>query len=99
MATTRDPRVMRAPALQEKRQLRRPVHRFNLVTRPFAVTPAMIAPVLPGETLKNALFQSRVLTDPLKPNMRLTGWWCEYMLFCVGWVICWCCSGGCWCVC
>lgn len=39
----------------------------------------MIAPVLPGETLKAANLQVRAVTDPLKN--RLTGWWLEHYLF------------------
>lgn len=39
----------------------------------------MLAPVLPGETLKNLVLQSRVVTKPLKH--RLVGWWCEYQFF------------------
>ena len=39
----------------------------------------MIAPVLPGETLKNGLFQSRVISDPLKH--RLLGAHKEYWFF------------------
>jgi hypothetical protein len=39
----------------------------------------MIAPVLPGETLKNLLLQARVVTDPIKHP--LVGWWIEYYYF------------------
>lgn len=39
----------------------------------------MIAPVLPGETMKNLLMQARVVTDPIKN--RLCGWWCEHYFF------------------
>ena len=82
MATTRDPKVRLAPALKGmRRQLRRPQHRYNLIMRPYQVQPFMIAPVLPGETMKNMLVQSRVLTDPLKPSLKLTGWWCEHFFF------------------
>lgn len=82
MATTRDPRVRKAAAYQgQKRQLRKPQHRFSLQFRPYQVQPFAIAPVLPGETLKNLLLQARVLTDPLKPEMKLTGWWCEQYYF------------------
>lgn len=82
MATTRDPRVRVAPAYTgQKRQQRRPQHRFNLVFRPYQIQPFAIAPVLPGETLKNLLMQARVLTDPLSPTMKLTGWWCEQYYF------------------
>jgi len=39
----------------------------------------MIAPVLPGETLKNARFQARAVTDPV--NDKLAGWWLEHYVF------------------
>jgi hypothetical protein len=39
----------------------------------------MIAPVLPGETLKNLQLQSRAVTDPIKNP--LIGWWLEYYYF------------------
>ncbi|PHQ69335.1 MAG: hypothetical protein COB93_08310 [Sneathiella sp.] len=39
----------------------------------------LIAPVLPGETMKNLLLQSRVITDPL--NHPLIGWHAEYYFF------------------
>lgn len=60
---------------------RRPEHRFNLITRPFQITPFMIAPVLPGETLNNIRVQSRTYTDPLKSS--IIGWWNElYFFYC-----------------
>lgn len=61
------------------RRLRNPQHRFNLQTMPFQIQPFMIAPVIPGETMKNALLQSRVVTDPIRN--KLIGWWCEYYFF------------------
>jgi hypothetical protein len=39
----------------------------------------MIAPVLPGETLKNLQLQTRAVTDPIKSP--LIGWWLEYYYF------------------
>lgn len=39
----------------------------------------MIAPVLAGETLSSALFQTRVVSDPIKNP--LIGWWKEYFFF------------------
>ena len=64
---------------QVGRKLRKPVHNFNLETRPFGIYPFMIAPVLAGETLKSGLMQSRVVTDPIRN--RLMGWWNEYYWF------------------
>lgn len=82
MATTRDPRVTRAPVYAtERRQLRRPQHRFSLVYRPYQLQPFMIAPVLPAETLENMLCQARVISDPLDPAVRLVGWWSEFYWF------------------
>lgn len=82
MATTRDPRVRMSDAYQMKgRTLRRPQHTFSLKIRPFQLQPFAIAPVLPGETLKNLLTQARVVTDPLNPVTKLVGWWCEHYYF------------------
>ena len=82
MVTTRDPRVQMSPAYQMKgRTLRRPQHPFSLMIRPFQLQPFSIAPVLPGETLKNLLTQARVVTDPLNPLTRVVGWWCEHYYF------------------
>lgn len=39
----------------------------------------MIAPVLPGESMKNLLLQARVVSDPIKHP--LIGWWQEYYFF------------------
>lgn len=64
---------------QVGRSLRKPEYTWNIETRPFGIYPFMIAPVLAGETLKSALMQSRVVTDPI--NNRLMGWWKEYYWF------------------
>lgn len=61
------------------RTLRKPQHKFQVRSRPWQIQPFMIAPVLPGETLKNLLMQSRVVTDPIKNP--LIGWWVEYYFF------------------
>lgn len=61
------------------RKIRRPQHPFQLETRPFQIQPFLIAPVLPGETLKNLLLQARVVSDPIKN--KLIGWWQEYYIF------------------
>lgn len=61
------------------RVLRHPQHRFQLRHRPWQIQPFMIAPVLPGETMKNLLLQARVVSDPVKNP--LIGWWCEYYFF------------------
>lgn len=80
--TTRDPRVRIAKAYENTRRVgRRPQHTFNVVTKPFQLQPMMIAPVLPGESLKNMMLQSQVWSDPLAANMKNIGWWCEYYFF------------------
>jgi len=61
------------------RHWRRPQHTFQVRTRPYQIQPFFIAPVLPGETMKNLLMQSRVVTDPIKHP--LLGWWQEYYFF------------------
>lgn len=61
------------------RVTRSPQHSFNLRTRPFAISPFMIAPVMPGETLKRFLMQARVVSDPVANP--LIGWWKEYYWF------------------
>lgn len=62
-----------------KRTHRRPRHSFYLKSRPFQAQPFMIAPVLPGETMKNLLLQARCVTDPIANP--LIGWWNEYYFF------------------
>lgn len=61
------------------RKLRQPKHTWNVRHLPFAIQPICIAPVLPGETLKNALIQARAVTRPIKHP--LIGWWLEYYWF------------------
>lgn len=68
--------VHASDAKAQPRKTRNPQHPFNIRSRPFEITPFMIAPVLPGETMSNLLMQSRVVSDPiLNP---LIGWWMEY---------------------
>lgn len=61
------------------RRLRNPVHDFNLRHPPFAIAPFLLAPVLPGETMKNLSFQARCVTRPIKNP--LVGWWLEFYIF------------------
>jgi len=61
------------------RKLRSPQHSFHIEHKPFQIQPFMIAPVLPGETMKNALMQVRAVTKPIKSP--LVGWWLEHYLF------------------
>lgn len=61
------------------RKIRRPTHTWNTIQHPWCITPFMIAPVIPGETLRNAVFQSRCVSSPIKNDM--IGWWCEHYVF------------------
>lgn len=58
---------------------RSPAHPWQVRTKPFQIQPVCLAPVLPGETLKSAFWQSRVVTDPIKN--ALVGWHAEYYWF------------------
>lgn len=64
---------------KSSRVLRSPAHSFQLRLRPWQIQPFMIAPVLPGETMTNAVLQARSVTDPLKNP--IVGWWSEFYLF------------------
>lgn len=61
------------------RKMRRPQFPFLLQQKPFTLQPCMIAPVLPGESLKNANVNIRVLSEPIRN--AVTGWWYEFYLF------------------
>lgn len=61
------------------RKHRRPKHKFNIEQRPYALTPFMIAPVLPGETFSGAYFETRQVTDPVRNP--LIGWSSEFYWF------------------
>jgi hypothetical protein len=71
--------VSLAGSKSTQRKLRKPRHTHTLRHRPWQIQPFMIAPVLPGETLKNLLLQSRVVTDAVKNP--LMGWHIEYYYF------------------
>lgn len=58
---------------------RNPEHSFNLSVLPYAIQPFMIAPVLPGETMKNALLQARAISDPIASDN--IGWHSEWYVF------------------
>lgn len=68
---------------QSRRMLRSPRHPFYIRHKPFALQPFLLAPVLPGETMKSALIQSRVVSEVLEGSLAtsISGWWCEYYLF------------------
>lgn len=61
------------------RRTRKPQHTFALSFRPWQFQPCCLVPVLPGETLKSANIQARVMTDPVASPLQ--GWWCEFYLF------------------
>lgn len=61
------------------RRMRNPVHNFQVRNLPWQIQPICIAPVLPGETLKNILVQARIVTDPIVNG--LVGWWTEQHWF------------------
>lgn len=61
------------------RKIRRPTHKWNTIQNPWAITPFMIAPVIPGETMRSAVAQARAISSPVKSDML--GWWLEHYLF------------------
>ena len=61
------------------RHIRRPSHTFSLNQKPFQIQPFLLAPVLPGETLTNLLYQCRAVTKPI--TAPLIGWWYEAYFF------------------
>jgi len=63
----------------QARKPRRPQHRAYIEAKPWEIVPISIAPVLPGETLKNLLLQARVVSSPVKST--LVGAWVEYFFF------------------
>lgn len=70
---------MLAPAPKQQRVGRYPRHSFNVQLEPFQIVPTMIAPVLPGETLKNAFIQARAISEPVVDD--LAGSWFNWSLF------------------
>jgi hypothetical protein len=64
---------------QAQRLNRRPSHTFSLKMLPYEIQPFMIAPVIPGDSLKNLLLQARAVSDPVSSS--LMGWWYESYFF------------------
>ncbi len=62
-----------------KRIMRSPNHPFGIRHEAYQLAPFFIAPVLPGETMKNFMVLSRIVSDPLKS--KLLGWWYEKFIF------------------
>lgn len=65
--------------IRSMRRMRRPMHPFAVASQPWRITPSMIAPVLPGDTLKEAMLRCRCITDPV--ISRHGGMWFENYLF------------------
>ena len=72
-----------AAAPRVNRKTRSPQHTWAVKQRPFVITPFMIAPVLPGETVKSGVMQSRCVSEPLSASRfsSITGWWLEHYVF------------------
>jgi len=58
---------------------RYPKHKFLTRELPFTAQPFMLARVLPGETLDNLYFETRVITDPISNSILI--WSKEYYFF------------------
>lgn len=58
---------------------RYPKHTFRVNSLPFTAQPFFLARVLPGETLNNLFFESRVITDPIRNS--IIGWKKEYFFY------------------
>jgi hypothetical protein len=71
--------VVAAEATRVARKPRSPRHPFTVAPRPYQIQPFFIAPVLPGETLKKGIIQTRAVTDPIAAP--LVGWWLEHFVF------------------
>lgn len=61
------------------RVMRKPQHPFHVFHHPYVIQPFLMAPVLPGETMKQALVQSRAVSSPIKNP--LIGGFLEHFLF------------------
>lgn len=71
--------VVTSPMAPKRRGTRSPQHAFRIEKRPWQIQPFLLAPVLPGETLRNLMWQTRVISDPL--NSSIIGWWFEQYFF------------------
>lgn len=68
-----------APVAKTDRVGRYPKHPFQTREVAFSAQPFLIAPVLPGETLQNLYFESRVVSDPIVNP--IIGWKKEYYFY------------------
>jgi len=62
-----------------RRAMRRPRHTWFVKCQPFELQPCAVVPVAAGDSLRQARFEMRVLTDPLLS--QVTGWWAELYWF------------------
>jgi hypothetical protein len=77
---TRSPAIeVRNMPTSRNRRLRRPSYAWNGQLVPFTIQPVLIAPMLPGDSLKSGMFQTRAITAPVSD--RLAGWWLETFFF------------------
>lgn len=68
------------------RATRRPEHRWFTEQYPWEIQPVAFAPVLPGERMRRAVWQARVVSDPLVSSV--VGWWKDYFMFYVPLTLC-----------
>jgi len=73
------PLVTLSNSPQMRRKIRRPVHNWQVRVPPYCFQITTMAPVLPGETLEEALLQVRAVSDPVVNP--LLGWHLCYYLF------------------
>lgn len=63
----------------QRRVRRNPVEDFNIKTKPHDITPFLIHPVLPGETMDELALMAKCVSDPVKNP--LIGWWQEFYIY------------------
>lgn len=69
-------------AQKTTRKIRRPKHRYYVEHRPYQLQPFLLAPVMPGETMKSLNVQGRVISDPLASGAgNILPWWHEMFFF------------------
>lgn len=79
MASPRSGIQVVRPAPQVGRVMRTPEHTFRFGNNPLQITPFLLMPVVPGETMKNLLVNARMQSVSIfEPLM---GWWHEMYFF------------------
>jgi len=73
------PIMSAVPVARQPRIPRRPTHTAFVRHVPWVIQPFLIAPVLPGETLKRLSLQARAVTAPIQNS--IVGWWLEHYIF------------------